>query len=161
MSGTRSGAFRLRQLAPMALACLLPMVGIAPAAQAQTLSATNGLSCLADRMDNPTNLGCTANDFSHIVTAEAISAPATCAAGSEITVSVQLTLQSNSTDRYDLGLFMGEDGNNPAQLGGMCSVATFPESPAPFADLDAGTQPADTCGDFNANRLTPLQPPRP
>ena len=124
-------------------------------AWAFTVPATQDLSCTLARRSP---LNCTANDFT--VGATFSASPGTapfCVAGQAFSFEVDLTLTSNSPDRYDVGFFVGQNGNNPqtdtSPTG--CSVGTVPTSsiPAPPPTL---TQPwfkaagnaGNLCSDF-------------
>ncbi|MCI4568814.1 hypothetical protein, partial [Lysobacter sp. CFH 32150] len=108
------------------------------------MTALQDTTCARDRAGG---LNCTANDFTVGATlANGPGSPPSCVAGSTVTVEVDLSLTSNSPNRYDVGFFVGQSGNSPTSAGGQCSVATFPESPFPWVDLDL--QAGDTCGDF-------------
>jgi hypothetical protein len=96
-------------------------------------------------------LNCTANDVS-ITNMAVISGPATCTGGSSVTLDLQLTVNFGSPSRWDIGIFISNDGLDPqvpASSGGAqsCSVAVLPNA-SPFLNLDSngGT---DTCGDGN------------
>ncbi len=114
-----------------------------------TTTATVGQVCAASRFGQ--NLNCTSNDFSVGInfTQPSQNAIANCVAGQYIDISLQADITSNSPDRYDVALFVGENGNDPAlQVAGAantCSLGVAPATPGPFANLNAaGSQ----CGDF-------------
>lgn len=113
--------------------------------------ATPGLSCAFSRGAT----GCTANDF--VGTANATSNTISSCQLNEILTGqdVVLTLSSGMANRYDTGLFIGEDGKspqvNPATTGAQtCSVRTFPNSPAPWTDLDTDGD----CGDYPSGQTS-------
>ncbi len=140
------------------LACAWLMATLAAPAWALTVPATQDLSCALARQSP---LNCTANDFT--VGATFSAAPGTapfCVAGQSFSFEVDLNLTSNSPDRYDVGFFVGQNGNNPqtdASPTG-CSVGTVPTTaiPAPPPTL---TQPwfkaagnaGNLCSDFLGN----------
>jgi uncharacterized repeat protein (TIGR01451 family) len=107
-------------------------------------SATMDLSCAGTRLGS--DLGCTAGEFT--VGATFSAAPGTppfCAAGGSFEFEVELRLSDSNADRYDIGFFTGQTGNDPAEnnAANLCSVATFPPGGSPWQDLDA-----DSCGDY-------------
>lgn len=126
-----------------------------PTATAQTVTASNGLSCAADRFGS--NLGCTAGEFTSIVTIQnqsGLGSPTSCVVGEVVTLIATVQLSGSNADRYDIGFFAGESGNDPGTIvaGGKCSVATFPTSPAPWFAKDA-----DACGDYpGGGNSTPI-----
>jgi len=131
----------------------------APAAFAQdtTQAFSTGLSCAGTR--HGSDLGCTANDF--IVTASLTSNTITsCTNGEPIgsPVDVLVGLQSGNATRYDVGVFIGEAGNNPEinDATKTCAVATFPKTPLPFFDGETtpAGQAANLCGDYKPNGNT-------
>jgi len=110
--------------------------------------------CAASRAGS--NLGCTANDV-QITGISVAGGPASCTGGQNITLDLDLTVQFGSADRYDIGIFISNDGNSPQNLpanGGAasCSVASLPTT-SPFLDLDPGPWGGtrDTCGDGNGS----------
>jgi len=140
----QSRALPARFLVAFLLLAGLCGLGAAPSAHAQTVTALQDTTCARDRAGA---LNCTANDFTVGATlANGPGSPPSCVAGSMVTVEVDLSLTSNSPSRYDVGFFVGQSGNSPTSAGGQCSVATFPELPLPWVDLDL--QAGDTCGDF-------------
>jgi uncharacterized repeat protein (TIGR01451 family) len=130
------------------------ILGATPA-HAQTVNAVQDSTCLGTRAG--ATLNCTANDFTTQATLTAApGTPSFCQAGQSFTLSANVALvKSGGSNRYDIGFFAGQSGNDPATIGGTCSVATFPFSPAPFGNLEPSV-PADTCGDWSAaGSLTP------
>lgn len=117
----------------------------------ETVDAVLGLSCAGDRSGR--NLGCTANDFQAMATIQAApGTPDTCVAGEAFEFVAAIDLTSRAPDRYDVGFFAGESGNNPAlKGGGTCSVATFPTTPLLF--FSGGS---NTCGDFKGSQSVRL-----
>lgn len=114
-----------------------------------TTSAVKDLTCAGYR--DGSNLNCTAGEFTIGATFSAApGTPPMCVAGQPFNFKVDLRLYGSNADRYDIGFFSGQQGNDPAltTAGNICSVATFPETPSPWLDIDAPTQPTDTCGDY-------------
>ncbi len=135
-------------------------VGFTATAQAQTASVTavNDLSCIGDRIGR--NGICTAKEFTTVLTfaQPAVNTLTSCLAGTDVLVDVIADVTGTNTNRYDVAYFIGQVGNLPENTGGACSVATFPSSPAPFADLDnafVGAQ--DTCGDYVGGGVAKLE----
>ena len=115
--------------------------------------------CAASRFGS--DLNCTANDV-NITGITVVGGPAACTGGQNITLDLDLTVQFNSPDRWDIGIFISNDGKSPQDLpanGGAasCSVAILPTpsilATSPFLDLDPGpwSGTRDTCGDGNAS----------
>ena len=116
--------------------------------------------CAAGRFGS--DLNCTANDVS--ITAINVvggSAPS-CTGGQTITLDLDVTVQFASPDRWDIGIFISNDGKSPQLLpinGGAasCKVAILPTpsilATSPFLDLDPGpwSGTRDTCGDGNGS----------
>ncbi|WOJ94682.1 hypothetical protein R0135_05820 [Congregibacter variabilis] len=96
---------------------------------------------------------CTAKDFE--VTGVVVSGPSECTAGETIAVELVVGLTATSNERYDIGLFVADNGGE--LIGGaQCSFTSL--SPQTTVDgLFAGTNPAglgpyrnldgDACGD--------------
>lgn len=106
--------------------------------------------CAASRKGS--DLGCTAGDVSITGIAVAPGSPTSCVGGTTFLVDLDITVNFATPDRWDIGIFLSQDGNDPQSLpanGGAatCSVGILPTS-SPFLDLDpnGGT---DTCGDGN------------
>ena len=112
----------------------------------QTTTAQQDVTCVGNRSNN---LTCTAGEFSTIVAFQAVgSTPPVCTAGGTITYNATVNLSGSNTDRYDIGFFVGQQGNDPrlATAGGICSASVVPTSILPFApwvNLDT-----DTCSDL-------------
>lgn len=105
--------------------------------------------CAANRFG--ADLRCTANDV-QITDMTVTSGPAVCTGGSPVTLDLSLTVHFGSPNRWDVGIFVSNDGASPSLMvanGGAasCSVAALPNT-SPFLNLDSngGT---DTCGDGN------------
>ncbi len=108
--------------------------------------------CAADRFGS--DLGCTANDVSISSIAVAPGSPASCVGGTPITVDLDVTINTGTPDRWDVGVFMSQDGGDGQLLaanGGAasCNVTTLPFTPEPFVNLDA-----DGCGDIHSTVTT-------
>lgn len=128
----------------LAMYCIACIVGLAPA-RAQSVTALQDTTCAGNRFESA--LTCTSGEFTVGATFSAApGSPAFCTAGQVFTFDASLALSGSNTDRYDIGFFVGQQGNAPTATtaGGICSVAVFPNSPLPFENNDA-----DTCGDFN------------
>jgi hypothetical protein len=101
--------------------------------------------CPADRFGE--DLNCTANDVS--ITGMRVVGDATaCVGGTNISLDLEMTINFATPDRWDIGVFIANDGKNPqlrAANGGAatCSVGVLPTA-SPFLNLDN-----DSCGDGN------------
>ncbi len=103
--------------------------------------------CAADRYGS--DLSCTANDV-QVTDMTVVSGPAVCTGGGSVTLDINITVNFGSASRYDIGVFIPNDGKDPQLLsanGGAatCNVASLPTS-SPFQDLDSAGG-LDTCGD--------------
>lgn len=128
--------------------------------------------CPADRYGS--DLGCTAKDvqITNISIHPGSSAPSSCVGGTSLTLDLDVTVDFGSSSRYDVGIFLSQDGASPqlqstrttagATGSASCKVATLPSPPPPgttatstypFPNLDAGPFTIngqtvyDTCGD--------------
>jgi uncharacterized repeat protein (TIGR01451 family) len=140
---TRTG---LRLLSAFLVSAL---VWAAPAGAQVTTAALQDTTCAGTRDGN--TLNCTAKEFTvNAVVQNAPGSLPTCTIGGSAEIDVIVGLTGTNTDRQDIGLFVGQSGNDPgvttAGPNNLCSVATFPTTPAPWEDNDG-----DTCGDFNGN----------
>jgi len=111
-------------------------------------SAFTNKSCAGDRFGSALN--CNASEFTvnPVFSAQDGTAPF-CQIGTSFNIVVEVELSGSNTDRQDIGFFVGQSGNDPAALGGQCSVATFPTSSNPPTTPDAWTDnDSDTCGDY-------------
>ena len=135
-------------------------------AQDTTVPAATVHACAEDQyksLGGSGTLGCTAGDLAATVSAQVpgntvgscpLHDPVNPALPGHGTVDVLISLTSGSADRYDVGVFIGEDGNSAIAAGGTCSVATFPTSPTGtnvsggkwFNGIDN-----NACGDYNKN----------
>jgi trimeric autotransporter adhesin len=147
---TLRSRLRAARIVAPALALLTALVA-APASAAPVVITTpqpamNGLSCVGTR--NLGDMNCAAKEFTVGSTFSAApGTPPFCIAGQSFDFQVDLSLSGSNADRYNIAFYTGENGNdpqlnNPAQL---CSVATFPNAPAPFQNFDG-----DSCGDYVA-----------
>jgi hypothetical protein len=118
----------------------------------QTTTALQDQTCVGNRSGN---LTCTAGEFSAIVAFQAVGpTPPVCTAGSTITYNATIGLSGSNTNRYDVGFFVGQQGNDPraTTAGGICSASVVPTSILPFApwvNLDT-----DTCSDLPGSAVT-------
>jgi len=107
-------------------------------------------ACAAARFGG--NLGCTANDVNLTNIGVAPGSQSSCISGTPVTLDLNMTVNFGQPSRYDIGIFVANDGKLPTLLptsGGAstCKVAVLPTT-APFLDIDGvpnGT--ADKCGD--------------
>lgn len=116
-------------------------------------------ACAATRFGS--DLNCTANDVNLTQIAKAPGSMSSCVSGAPVTLDLDLTVNFASPDRWDVGIFIANDGNSPDVLptnGGAssCSVDILPITTPPsgdtFLDLDGVPQgTADTCGDGNSS----------
>src|SRR5262245_20792696 len=96
VAGVRANLPLRQGIAALSLSASLTL----PAA-AQTVTPLQDTTCAATRAGA---LNCTANDFTVGATlANGPSSPASCVAGTTVTVEVDLSLTSNSPNRYDVG----------------------------------------------------------
>ena len=123
-------------------------------AQTATVTALTGQSCMGTRAAR--DLGCTANDFAVGLsfTQPALNAIQNCIAGEYVSIDVIASITSGSPERYDVGIFIGENGNTPTlnNAANLCSLGVFPTSPTPFFTADA-----DVCGDFRGSSTATLR----
>ncbi|MCF8177017.1 MAG: hypothetical protein K9J74_00770 [Sulfuritalea sp.] len=116
-------------------------------------------ACAATRYG--TDLGCTANDVSLTAISLAPGGISSCVSGTPVLLDLDLTVNFSSPDRYDVGVFIANDGKLPTVLpanggAGSCSVDVLPITPPAFGytfpDLDGVPQgTADSCGDGNSS----------
>ena len=112
---------------------------------ALTTSALKDLTCAGFRSGA---MNCTAGEFTVApIFSAAPGTPPFCVAGNSFNFQVELGLSGTNADRYNIGFFVGQQGNDPRNTapGNICSVATFPTNPLPWKNIDG-----DTCGDFVA-----------
>lgn len=116
-------------------------------------------ACAATRFNG--DLGCTANDVSLTNITLAPNSISSCVSGTPVVLNLDLTVNFSSPNRYDVGIFIANDGKLPTLLpanGGAssCSVDVLPITTPPFGytfpDLDGAPQgTSDTCGDGNSS----------
>ncbi|WP_226701811.1 hypothetical protein [Microbulbifer elongatus] len=113
-----------------------------------TTNAVQGLSCAGTRYGS--DLNCSAGEFTvePVFSAEP-GTPPFCVAGEEFLFRVDIGLSGSNADRYDVGFFVGEAGNDPrsSDASQSCSVATFPTNPLPWFDKTPANT-ANSCGDY-------------
>jgi hypothetical protein len=135
----------------LTLFLLLALIALLMPSRAQALTLTSAIKDLTCAGARSGNMTCNAGEFTvnPVFSAEP-GTPPFCTAGAEFNFKVDLSLSGTNTDRYDIGFFVGQQGNDPraTTAGNICSVATFPTTPAPWEDNDA-----NTCGDFAGNGL--------
>jgi uncharacterized repeat protein (TIGR01451 family) len=140
---------------------------LAGAAAAQVAPSYPVDMCPADRYGS--NLGCTAKDvqITNITAKAGPNTPTSCVGGGSVTLDLDVTVDFGSSTRYDIGIFLAQDGGNPQLLSRRtsatgtgsqsCKVAilpvpTFPSlDPGPFTI--GGQQYTDTCGDGSASTV--------
>jgi len=112
-----------------------------------TTTAVQDLSCVGSRGGNVT---CTAGEFSTIVQFRAApgSLQDICTSGSTLNFNGTVGLTNSNTNRYDIGFFIGQEGNDPraTTVGNICSVSVVPSSILPFAPWN--NQDGDDCADL-------------
>jgi hypothetical protein len=109
-------------------------------------TAQNNLTCAADRGAG----SCTAKEFTVAVTATQGSNVTNCVYNQPVTIDIVAGITSNSPDRYNIALFVGNNGNSPMTAGGTCAVATFPTTPSPWF---SGTG-NNACGDYHGPNMS-------
>jgi uncharacterized repeat protein (TIGR01451 family) len=124
------------------------MLSTAFTAQAASFPANQ---CAADRLGS--NLSCNASDVS-ITGMSVVGDTTSCIGGANVTLDLQMTINFAQPDRYDIGIFISNDGKTPqtrAANGGAasCTVSVLPTA-SPFLDLDGGPT-GDICGDGNGS----------
>lgn len=95
-------------------------------------------------------LGCAANDVT-IAQVQVTNGVTQCVAGTNVTLGLRVLLQSNASQRYDIGVFVARDGRPPhlpITEGGSadCAVFGIPTGPAPLANLNG-----NACGDLTSS----------
>jgi len=140
------------------------LLGTQAFAQDTIETATQGQVCAGQRFNDlggqATTLGCVANDLvvttSSTLNANTVQA---CPINTQSTVSLLVTIQSSSTDRYNIGYFVGENGNPSNSNVGTCSLAIFPTTPT-GTHVSGGkwySDDANGCGDYNKQSTTTNQ----
>ena len=116
--------------------------------------------CAGDRFG--ADLGCTANDVAISSISVAPGSPTSCVGGTQITVDLDVTINTGTPDRWDIGIFLSQDGRDPQLTtagggGTSCNVRTLPFNATPgapdplepFVNLDG-----DGCGDIRSTYTT-------
>jgi hypothetical protein len=123
----------------------------------ELLGQSAGQPCLRDAANfNQPNI-CSANDV-RISALELIEGPEICTPGEEIEVKIAATLLAGSSERYDVGLYIAEDGGDAVERGSTCFRDYVHPVSSTNGDLDlsGGFGPfyngeltrEDTCGDI-------------
>ncbi len=125
--------------------CFLALLTLSTGAYAGPYGATQ---CAPSRFGS--NLGCTANDVSINTITVANTPPPSCIGGQTLPIDLNVTVQFGSASRYNIGVFVSNDGKDPKLLAGSggatsCSVAVLPTT-SPFLNLDG-----NSCGDGNSS----------
>lgn len=101
------------------------------------------------------DLVCTAQDVSITGIAIVPGGPTSCVGGESVTIDLDVTVNFATPNRWDVGVFLSNDGKDPQKLpanGGAasCTVSVLPTT-SPFLNLDPGPWGGvtDTCGDGN------------
>jgi len=129
---------------------LLAGLSLAFPVTAQTVVAGNHLSCAGTRAGSA--LGCTAGEFVTTVNISSASGgPTSCVYGDYLTLVGSTNITGTNADRYNVGFFAGENGNDPrlSSSADQCSVATFPTNYSPWFAKNG-----DACGDYPANAVS-------
>jgi hypothetical protein len=142
-----------RLAAAAVLAVLLVLLLGVQVAYAQA----SGGECLRDAADFDQTTICTADDV-EMVGMVLLDGPASCIIGEQITVTLQVQLLPTANRRYDVGLYLAQDGGNALDRGTICyrdylhpvtetvTVEDLTNGAGPFWDHDG-----DTCGDIFKN----------
>lgn len=130
---------------------LLGMVVVVLSIHAVAAHAFGSTQCAGSRFGS--NLGCTANDVQLNSITIAGAPPASCVGGSTLPLDLNVTINFGSSTRYDIGVFLSNNGQDPALTSASsCSVAVLPTS-SPFWGSVASGGDGDLCGD-GGNNLT-------
>lgn len=154
----RGGACSRWSWACLAAAWLGCIAWMGPAvAQTAIVTGLTDQACVGTRAGN--NRSCTANDLAASIsfTQPSATAISSCVAGQVLILDAIASLQSGSPDRYNIGLFTGQTGNDPRtdNAAALCSLGVFPTTPAPFSNLGGVNSAA--CGDFAGSSTATLQ----
>ncbi len=103
---------------------------------------------------------CTANDLQPTGT-QVVAGPDACTEGETISATIRVFFGDGggANERYDLGFFVGENGEEPIG-GSSCAFQSLePTGPPPPLDLTSGSGPfevldGDSCGDLSASNVT-------
>lgn len=133
---------------------LLPFVCIA-LLTCPTAARTYAAACPADF--GPVDR-CTSNDLQP-TGVQIVSGPTSCTEGETITATVRVLFENGggASERYNVGFFVGDDGDSPVG-GASCTFESLQPVGSP-ADLTSGSGPYlelnnDSCGDLSANTPT-------
>lgn len=133
----------------------LVLLGAVLFSSAVTVAAYPANQCAADRKGS--NLNCTANDV-QITGMSVVGDTTSCIGGTQIALDLQAIVNFAVPDRYDIGIFISNNGKSPQQRassGGAasCAVSVLPVA-SPFLDLDGmdrNVSTGDICGDGNGS----------
>jgi len=81
--------------------------------------ATAGGECLRDAADFDQPNICTAEDV-RLGAFEIVSGPTTCVAGEQLTLVLKARATAGANERYDIGLYVAEDGGDAKARGSTC-----------------------------------------
>ena len=125
---------------------LLQLVGTIPSNYINTNNVC--VNTRYQQSNNNSNIGCTANDVRIVNLSNINIIGNDCTnPGDTVTFNARVVLDSNAGTRYDIGVWISEDGdpNNDGSLTGTCTLIGLPKSPDPFVDVDS-----DFCGDLTS-----------
>ncbi|MFZ9347767.1 MAG: hypothetical protein ACO24Z_03400, partial [Arenimonas sp.] len=131
--------------APASRLLLLALAMFAGQTIGQTTTALQDISCAGNR----SSMICTAGEFSTVIAFQAApGTPQICTAGQTLTFNAGVGLTNSNTNRYDIGFFVGQQGNDPRATtpGGICSASVVPTSILPSAPWN--NQDGDACADL-------------
>ena len=128
--------------------------------------AGGGDVCMVDRYNDVhgtalDSLNCTANDVS-LAIYESEDGVTSCVEGETILVKLKGDFESTAATRWDVGVFISEDTNDPNTTGGVCYTDFLHPVSVDNTDLDLiggagpyyngelGTDPTDYCGDIQS-----------
>jgi hypothetical protein len=159
-NGGRDGRWMgWRPISAMAFALLLALLLGVQVALAQS----GGDLCLRDAADFDQPNICRANDVS-IIELTKEDGPEFCVAGETIDVTLRVKLRPGASTRYDIGLYIAEDGGNAMDRGAVCyrdylhpvsadnSDLNLIEGYGPFYNGERRATPVDTCGDIESGQ---------
>ncbi len=128
-------------------------LAFAPLALAQPYNsettATQDLNCSASGAGS-----CTSNDFAAAVAATSSSNITSCQFNQPVVLDVVATVTSQTPARYNVGLYIGQAGNDPTSGTGLCSVNVFGPTDALLAPNTGWfDNDGNTCGDFHGSMV--------
>ena len=134
-----------KRMAPVFRLCLAAIAAAALTGHAWGFGVNQ---CAAERFGS--DLVCTANDVGISNVAVASGSVPSCVGGESVMLDLDVTVTTGGPARWDVGIFISQDGNDgqplPANGGAAtCNVATLPFTPTPFRNLDG-----DGCGDIQS-----------